>query len=117
MRFYGAGSIAQIIVNLCLITGTVIAGFAPTEQQAEYLAWAVFASAIAQYVLVAHLSKRIGYPVKLIWPTISPAIRQLLFLMIPALFGAAVYQLNIIITTALASLLPEGMIAWLFYAQ
>jgi putative peptidoglycan lipid II flippase len=37
--------------------------------------------------------------------------------MIPATIGASVYQLNIFISTLLASLLTEGSISWLFYAD
>jgi putative peptidoglycan lipid II flippase len=38
-------------------------------------------------------------------------------LMIPAVFGSAVYQLNQFIGTLLASFLPEGSISWLYYAD
>jgi putative peptidoglycan lipid II flippase len=37
--------------------------------------------------------------------------------MIPATIGASVYQFNIFVSTLLASLLTEGSISWLFYAD
>jgi putative peptidoglycan lipid II flippase len=37
--------------------------------------------------------------------------------MTPAVFGAAVYQVNILVGTLLASLLPEGSVAYLYYAD
>ena len=38
-------------------------------------------------------------------------------LMLPAVFGAAVYQINILIGTLLASFLPEGSVSCLYYAD
>lgn len=37
--------------------------------------------------------------------------------MIPAVLGATVYQINIIIGTLLASLLPQGSVSYLYYAD
>lgn len=38
-------------------------------------------------------------------------------LMIPALFGASVYQLNSLVNTVLASLLETGSVTWLYYTD
>jgi putative peptidoglycan lipid II flippase len=38
-------------------------------------------------------------------------------LMLPAVFGAAVYQINILVGTLLASFLPEGSVSCLYYAD
>jgi putative peptidoglycan lipid II flippase len=46
-----------------------------------------------------------------------PALKSLLFLMIPAAFGAAVYQVNVLIITLLASFLPDGSVSYLWYAD
>ncbi len=47
----------------------------------------------------------------------SPEIRRILWLMAPGAFGAAVYQINQVIGTILASLLPVGSIAFLYFAD
>lgn len=46
-----------------------------------------------------------------------PAIGQILRTMGPVLFGAAVYQINSLIITLLASLLPQGSVSYLYYAD
>ena len=46
-----------------------------------------------------------------------PGIKRIGVLMIPAIFGSAVYQLNQFIGTLLASFLPKGSISWLYYAD
>ncbi|MGZ3579348.1 MAG: murein biosynthesis integral membrane protein MurJ, partial [Syntrophales bacterium] len=38
-------------------------------------------------------------------------------LMLPAVFGASIYQINIFIATILASLLPSGSVSYLYYAD
>jgi len=37
--------------------------------------------------------------------------------MVPAIFGAAVYQINIVVARLLASYLPEGSVSYLYYAD
>lgn len=51
------------------------------------------------------------------WDPGHPALRRIGLLMVPAIFGAAVYQLNQFIGTLLASFLAEGSISWLYYAD
>jgi putative peptidoglycan lipid II flippase len=46
-----------------------------------------------------------------------PAVKRIGLLMAPAVFGSAIYQLNQFIGTLLASLLVEGSVSWLYYAD
>ncbi len=46
-----------------------------------------------------------------------PALKKVGLLMLPAVFGSAVYQINTLIITLLASLLPEGSVTYLYYAD
>lgn len=46
-----------------------------------------------------------------------PGIRRIGALMVPAAFGAAVYQINVFIGTLLASFLPGGSVSYLYYAD
>jgi putative peptidoglycan lipid II flippase len=46
-----------------------------------------------------------------------PGLKRIGLLMLPAVFGAAVYQINMVIGTLLASLLPEGSVSYLYYAD
>ena len=47
----------------------------------------------------------------------DPAVTKVLRLMAPALFGASVSQLNIVINTMIASLLPVGSVSWMSYSD
>jgi putative peptidoglycan lipid II flippase len=46
-----------------------------------------------------------------------PGLKRIGILMLPAVFGAAVYQISILVDTFLASLLAEGSISYLYYAD
>lgn len=47
----------------------------------------------------------------------DPAVRKIGRLMLPGLFGVAIYQVNVIVTRLLASFLPEGSVSYLYYGQ
>ena len=50
-------------------------------------------------------------------PRLTPRVRRTLAVMAPGMFGAGVTQLNLLISTALASLLPGGSVSYLYYAD
>ncbi|MFH1084026.1 MAG: murein biosynthesis integral membrane protein MurJ [Pseudomonadota bacterium] len=51
------------------------------------------------------------------WQPDHPALKRIGLLMLPAIFGSAVYQFNQFVGTLLASFLPEGSVSWLYYAD
>lgn len=46
-----------------------------------------------------------------------PAVKKIGLLMLPQLFGLAVYNLNIIVNTQFASYLPEGTVSYLYLSE
>ncbi|UCD32621.1 MAG: murein biosynthesis integral membrane protein MurJ [Desulfobacterales bacterium] len=46
-----------------------------------------------------------------------PGLKKIGLLMLPMIFGSAVYQVNILVGTLLASLLAEGSVSYLYYAD
>ena len=51
------------------------------------------------------------------WKPFHPGVKRIGRLMVPAVFGSAVYQLNQFVGTLLASFLKEGSVSWLYYAD
>jgi putative peptidoglycan lipid II flippase len=51
------------------------------------------------------------------WDPSHPAVKRILGMMVPAAYGAAVYQFNVIAGTFLASFLPTGSVSYLWYAD
>ncbi len=54
---------------------------------------------------------------RLPWPRLTPEVRRTLAIMGPGAIGAGVTQVNLLVSTALASFLPGGSVSYLYYAD
>jgi len=52
-----------------------------------------------------------------VWDTRDEGVRRIMKLMVPALFGVSVSQINLLLDTVLASFLPTGSVSWLYYSD
>ena len=114
-RFWAAAA-TPIVLNLCLI-GALI-GLAPVlDSPAHALAWGVAGAGLAQLAwLIAHV-RRAGMRLGFGRPRLTPKVRLLARRIVPVAVGAGIYQINLLIDTIIASLLPAGSISYLFYAD
>ena len=71
----------------------------------------------AQFLWLMGSCAHAGIALRLPVPVLSPAVRRLLGLMLPGVFGAGATQLNLVVSTAIASLLPTGAVSYLYYAD
>jgi putative peptidoglycan lipid II flippase len=58
----------------------------------------------------------LGFRLRFEWPAGHPGVRRVATLMIPATIGLAATQLNLLVSTQIASLLQQGSVSWLWYA-
>ncbi|MCW5751687.1 MAG: murein biosynthesis integral membrane protein MurJ [Alphaproteobacteria bacterium] len=106
----------QLLFNLCLIVAVLLGGvLAPS--MAHALAMAVTVSGILQFVWLILACRRAGYDLSLRLPRLTPPVRRLLTLALPAAVGAGATQIALFVNLVLASLLPSGAISYLFYAD
>ncbi|MBI4238263.1 MAG: murein biosynthesis integral membrane protein MurJ [Deltaproteobacteria bacterium] len=115
-RHFTAPAAAPIFLNLMMIAAAV--WLAPYFTEPAYaLAIGVVAGGLAQLaVQLPPLWRRHIVPgLSFAWR--HPALRQLIRVMIPSLYGGAVYQLNVLMITLLASFLAEGSVSYLWYAD
>ncbi|WP_370366302.1 murein biosynthesis integral membrane protein MurJ, partial [Maricaulis sp.] len=113
---FGAVAFTPVLLNLCLIGGLVgLAGLTPTPGHA--LAWGVAGAGVAQFLWLAWATDRAGMSLSLPWPRLTPEVKKLLTLMLPAALGAGVVQVNLLIDVIIASLLPTGAVSYLYYAD
>ena len=117
VSIFGASALAQVIMNIVLIGGTVVAGYYSEKEAAYILAISVILGGVIQVVSQLPALKRAQFRLKPIMSFKNSSLPQILRLMVPALLGAAVYQISIFLSTQLASLLPIGSISWLSYAD
>ncbi len=109
-------ALAPVVLNLCLIGAAVgLSGFLDPPVQA--LAYGVLVGGALQLALQMRPLARLGFRYRPAWPRRDPAIGRVLRLMGPTVFGVAVYQVNILVSTLLASWLPDGSVSYLYYAE
>ena len=117
IKIFGTAAFSQVAMNIVLIAGALLAAAYQPRPAVILLALSVMAGGVVQVVVQIPALKRAGF---LSWPSFairSPVIKDLLWLMLPATIGSAIYQISIFMNTLLASLLGEGSVSWLFYAD
>jgi putative peptidoglycan lipid II flippase len=81
------------------------------------MAVAVTLSGFAQWAWMAWHCRRLGIAPKIQMPRLTPRVKELFGKIGPGALGAGAAQINIAISTILASLLPTGAVSYLFYAD
>ena len=113
---FAAAAATPVLFNICLIGAVLLAApHMPTPGHA--LAWGVTISGILQFLWLIEACRRAEIRFRLPRPQLTPEVRRLIGLMLPATLGAGAAQLNQVVGTVLASLLPSGSISYLFYAD
>ncbi len=109
-------ALAPCILNIVLIGASLLA-INVGGNVAVYLAWGVLVAGIGQWLLQQPVLRSKGFSwIGPLEPT-GPAVRRIGTLMLPTVLGSAVYQINILIGTGMASFLPEGSVSYLYYAD
>ena len=105
-----------VLLNLSLITAAVV--WAPTmPEPALGLAAGVTLAGVVQLLFQLPSLSALKLTPRPVWDTKDEGVRKILMLMVPALFGVSVSQINLLFDTVLASLLPDGSVAWLYYSD
>ena len=115
---FSAPAAAPVVLNLCMIgsLGVMTTYLGMPAYQA--LAWGVVVAGVLQLALQIPFHgqepasssgriSRLGHP----------ALKRIGALFVPGAFSGAVYQINVLLGTILASLLPAGSVSWLYYAD
>ena len=81
------------------------------------IAIGVFIAGIVQLVFQFPFLAKLGMLPRPRWAWKDSGVQKIFKLMLPGIFGSSVAQLNLIIDTAIASMLATGSISWLFYSD
>ncbi|MBD3669773.1 MAG: murein biosynthesis integral membrane protein MurJ [Gammaproteobacteria bacterium] len=113
---FAVPAFTPVLLNLSLI-GAAIWLAPQMDRPIVALAWGVFIAGLAQLLFqlpyVARL-KLLSWPR---WSWKESGIRRIIKLMLPAIFGSSVAQINLLFDTLLASLLVTGSVSWLYYSD
>ena len=111
-----APAAAPILLNVGIIAGAL--WISPWfSEPVVGVAVGVLVGGILQVLLQIPWVLKKGFSLRPLWRPQHPAVKRIGLLMVPAVFGSAVYQMNQFVGTLLASFLPQGSISWLYYAD
>jgi putative peptidoglycan lipid II flippase len=105
-----------VLLNFSLITAALV--WAPTMPEPVLgLAMGVMLAGVMQLLFQLPSLHALKLTPRPVWDTKDEGVRKILVLMVPALFGVSVSQINLLFDTVLASFLPDGSVAWLYYSD
>lgn len=113
---FAVPAFTPVWLNICLMAGAVL-GVRYSAQPVIVLAWSVLLAGAVQLVFQMPFLARLSLLPR---PTVDwkhPGVKQVMQLMLPAMFGVSVSQINLLLDTMLASFLPTGSISWLYYSD
>ena len=115
LRHFLAPALAPVLLNLAMI-GCAVALVPVLPHPIFALVWGVLLGGVLQLaVQVVPLAWR-GIGMAPLWQPQHPAVGRVLRLLGPSTLGAAAYQINVMVSTSVASVLPAGSVAALWYA-
>ena len=105
-----------VILNLVLISSIFL--ISPwLDDPVVGLAIGVFIAGALQLLLQLPFLSRLGLLIKPRWDLAHQGVKQIFQLMLPALFGASIAQINLLLDTIIATMLASGSISWLYYSD
>lgn len=113
---FAVPALTPVILNLVLISAAGL--IAPTLDTPVYaLAWGVFVAGVLQLCVQLPFLMRLGLLPKPKVDWRDKAVKKVLTLMAPAMFGVSISQINLTLDTVLASFLIDGSITWLYFSD
>ena len=113
---FAVAAFTPVFLNIAIIGCAIF--ISPQLEQPEIgLAIGVFLGGLIQFLFQIPFLKKENLLVKPTWQWHHPGVVKIRTLMIPALFGVSVSQINLLLDTFIASFLQTGSISWLYYAD
>lgn len=113
-RFIAAAG-APVLLNIIFIAAMLTADRAGWDMGLT-MAWATPITGLAQLALVWFAAARMGFPLRLKRPRMTPDLKRLLVIAGPAVLAGGVVQINLLVGRQVGSFF-DGAIAWLSYAD
>ena len=115
-KHFFAPALAPVLLNLSIIV--CVLGFSRfLETPILALALGVLLGGVIQLLFQWPFLRRRGISLGFAFAPSHPGVKRIAALMAPSVLGLAVTQLNVLVSTFLASYLPEGSVSYLYYAD
>lgn len=115
-RRFALPAAGPVLMNLAVVVSAL--ALAPRLGVPAYgLVAGILVGGVLQFGVQIPELRRLGLRPAMFLELGHPAVRRSGRMMVAALLGGAVYQINVLVATVFASLLPEGTVAYLWYAD
>lgn len=114
---FAAAAAAPVILNLVFIATLILIHTHVLTLPGHALAVAVAIAGALQFAMLARACHKADIMVPLPLPKLTPGVKRLLMLMAPGILGAGVVQINVMVGDLLATLLRQGSVSFLYYAD
>ena len=119
---FAPGAFVPVLLNIVMIGGIVTGWYLRGDSDDDLVvAWALAISltlaGAAQLAYMWWASRRAGMHLKIKVPAFTPEAKRLMMLMLPATFGAGIYQISQLVDTFFATSLPQGSLTLLKLAD
>jgi len=116
IKHFAAPALAPVFLNLGMIAALLFLAPWMKTPTVGLAIGVLVGGAIQLAVQIPFLLNR-GIHLGLKWQPSHPALKRIGALMLPTILGSAIYQINQLIGTLLATLLREGSVSYLYYAD
>ena len=112
---FAAAAAAPVLLNVILVSAMAAAHWLGGDV-ARALIWAIPAAGVAQLLLVGWAARRAGFTMAWQRPRLSPELRRLVKIAIPAALAGGVVQVNLLVGQQVASYFDRA-VGWLYAAD
>jgi putative peptidoglycan lipid II flippase len=114
--YFGVPAFTPVLLNISMILAALyLCPMLPVPVLG--LAWGVFIAGVVQLLFQIPFLYQRGLLVKPKLKRNDPGVKKVLKLMVPALFGVSIAQLNLMVDSIFASFLKVGSVSWLYYTD
>lgn len=109
-------ALTPVLLNIAMIAAAL--WFAPLMAQPIVgLAWSVFIAGVLQLLFQLPSLWRLGLMPRWHFALRDRGVKRVMGLMLPAVFGASISQINLLLDSVFASFLKPGSVSWLYYSD
>ena len=113
---FAVPALTPVLLNLALI-GAALWLAPQMDKPIIALAWGVLIAGVAQLAMQWFALRRLGIVLRPKWGLRHSGVRRVMRLMSPAIVGASVVQVNLLVDVLIASFLVSGSISWLYISD
>jgi len=117
LRHFSTPALGSIMLNIAMIVTGLVFFRCPAQTLARLMALAVLLGGGLRLAIMIPPLARAGFCYRPVFAPRSAQMHQLFLMMLPALFGLAVAQINISVSRAFATVLGEGLVICLMLSN